>query len=83
MQYVRPGAAVTSGATSGATGVSPGQVRPIGNMGPIGGRGRGDWQPTGIKSSSSMQKKYHPGFGLSWGNNMSGRGLEFTLPSHK
>ncbi|KAA8535316.1 hypothetical protein F0562_030319 [Nyssa sinensis] len=87
-KYVRPGAAPMPGAAPAAPAGAPGQVRPLVNMGPIPGRGRGDWRPTGIKNASPMQKGFHPGFGMPvWGNNTSGRafgsGLEFTLPSHK
>ncbi|XP_057967776.1 FIP1[V]-like protein [Malania oleifera] len=85
-KYVRPGAAPMPGATTGGPGGALGQVRPLVNMGPIAGRGRGDWRPTGIKTAPSMQKNYHSNF-APWGNNMLGRGfgvgLEFTLPSHK
>lgn len=53
-------------------------------MGPAAGRGRGDWRPAGMKTAPPMQKGFHPGFGMSAsGVNMAGRGLEFTLPSHK
>lgn len=88
MQYVRPGAALMPGATTSVPGGAPGQVRPLVNMVPIAGRGRGDWRPTGIKNAPPMQKGFHSGFGApGWGNNMAGRsfgtGLEFTLPSHK
>lgn len=76
------------GATPIGPAGAPGQVRPPINMGPIAGRGRGDWRPAGIKGASPMQKSFHQGFGVTvWGNNMAGRGfgggLEFTLPSHK
>ncbi|KAL0013552.1 hypothetical protein SO802_000621 [Lithocarpus litseifolius] len=88
-KYVRPGAVPMSGAATSIPGGGPGQVRPLVNMGPMAGRGRGEWRPTGIKNASPMQKGFHSGFGLpAWGNNMAGRGfggggLEFTLPSHK
>ncbi|CAL5341143.1 unnamed protein product [Camellia sinensis] len=87
-KYVRPGAALMPGAAPVGPGGAPGQVRPPVNMGPVVGRGRGDWRPTGIKNSSPMQKGFVPGFGTPvWGNNTSGRGfgsgLDFTLPSHK
>ncbi|EEF38837.1 ATP binding protein, putative [Ricinus communis] len=86
-KYVRPGAAPIPGATTAGPGGAPGQVRPPINMAPIAGRGRGDWRPAGMKNGPPMQKGYHPGFGMPWGNNMAGRGfgggLEFTLPSHK
>ena len=76
MQYVRPGAAPIPGATPVGPGGAPGQLRPPVNMGLVVGRGRGDWRP--------MQKSFHAGFGMpGWGNNTSGRGLDFTLPSHK
>ncbi|KAL6274982.1 hypothetical protein ACE6H2_025674 [Prunus campanulata] len=87
-KYVRPGAMPMTGpATSGPGGV-PGQVRPLVNVGPVVGRGRGDWRPTGLKNATPLQKNFHSGFGVpGWGNNMGGRGfgggLEFTLPSHK
>lgn len=78
---------MTGPATSSPGGV-PGQVRPLVNVGPVAGRGRGDWRPTGLKNATPLQKNFHSGFGMpGWGNNMGGRGfgggLEFTLPSHK
>ncbi|KAG6628061.1 FIP1[V]-like protein [Carya illinoinensis] len=87
-KYVRPGAAPMLGTATSAPGGVPGQVRPLVNMGPMPGRGRGDWRPTGMKNALPMQKGFHSGFGLpAWGNNMAGRGfgggLDFTLPSHK
>ncbi|KAF8400541.1 hypothetical protein HHK36_013840 [Tetracentron sinense] len=87
-KFVRPGAAaMPEGAVVGPGG-APGQVRPLFNMGPIAGRGRGNWRPIGIKTSPTMQKSFHSGFGLPvWGNNSSGRGfgsrLEFTLSPRK
>ncbi|CAK9168548.1 unnamed protein product [Ilex paraguariensis] len=86
-KYVRPGAAPMPGAAPLGPGGAPGQVRPPVNVGPITGRGRADWRPTGIRSASPMQKGFHPGYGMPlWGNN-AGRGfssgLDFTLPSHK
>lgn len=85
MQYVRPGAAPIPGPTTVGSGVAPGQVRPLINMGPIAGRGRGDWRPTGLKNAPPMQRGF-PGM-PGPGNNTAGRGfgvgLEFTLPSHK
>lgn len=86
MQYVRPGAAPIPGSTTVGPGGVPGQVRPPVIMGPTGGRGRGDWRPTGMKNAPAMQKGFHAGFGVpAGGNNVAGRGfgLEFTLPSHK
>lgn len=84
MQYVRPGAAPIPGSATAVAAGGPGQVRPLVNMGPAAGRGRGDWRPTGMKTAPPMQKGFHPGFGMSAsGVNMAGRGLEFTLPSHK
>lgn len=84
---MRPGAAPMPGATTSVPGGVPGQVRPLVNMGPIAGRGRGDWRPSGLKNATAMQKNFHSGFGPGWGNNMAGRGFgggqEFTLPSHK
>ncbi|PSS21028.1 FIP1[V]-like [Actinidia chinensis var. chinensis] len=75
-KYVRPGAAPIPGAAPVGAGGAPGQLRPPVNMGSVSGRGRGDWRP--------MQKSFHAGFGMpGWGNNTSGRGLDFTLPSHK
>ncbi|XP_059637784.1 FIP1[V]-like protein [Cornus florida] len=87
-KYVRPGAAPMPGVAPAPPGGASGQVRPPVNMGPIAGRGRGDWRPMGIKGGASAQKSFHPGFGMPvWGNNTPGRafgsGLEFTLPSHK
>ncbi|KAG7023457.1 FIP1[V]-like protein, partial [Cucurbita argyrosperma subsp. argyrosperma] len=86
-KYVRPGAAPFPGTTASVPGVTPNQARPLVNMGPVGGRGRGDWRPAGAKDPASVQKGFHSGFGMpGWGNNMGGRGsggLEFTLPSHK
>ncbi|XP_022932653.1 FIP1[V]-like protein [Cucurbita moschata] len=86
-KYVRPGAAPFPGIPASGPGVTPNQARPP-VMGPVGGRGRGDWRPAGAKDPASMQKGFHSGFGMpGWGNNMGGRGfgggLEFTLPSHK
>ncbi|KAJ8560758.1 hypothetical protein K7X08_022618 [Anisodus acutangulus] len=77
-KYVRPGAAPIPGAPPSGPGGIPGQVRPPVNIGPVAGRGRGDWRPPGMKG----------GYGMSgWGGGASGRGfgigLEFTLPSHK
>ncbi|XP_060171814.1 FIP1[V]-like protein [Lycium barbarum] len=77
-KYVRPGAAPIPGAPPPGPGGIPGQVRPPVNVGPVAGRGRGDWRPPGMKG----------GYGMSgWGGGASGRGfgigLEFTLPSHK
>ena len=88
MKYVRPGAAPMPGATTSGPGGVPVQVRPLVNMGPGAGRGRGDWRPMGLKNATPMQKNFHSGFGLpAWGGNTAGRGfgggLEFTLPSHK
>lgn len=84
---MRPGAAPFPGTSASGPGGTPSQVRPLVNMGPVGGRGRGDWRPAGAKDSTSVQKGFHSGFGMpGWGNNMGGRGfggLEFTLPSHK
>ncbi|GAB4828160.1 hypothetical protein Ancab_035077 [Ancistrocladus abbreviatus] len=79
-KYVRPGAAPLPGAPPIGPGGAPGQVRPPMITAAIAGRARGDWRPTGLKGAPPMQKGFHPGF---WGNNTSGRGLEFTLPSHK
>ncbi|CAN4084438.1 unnamed protein product [Withania somnifera] len=77
-KYVRPGAAPMPGVPSPGPGGVPGQVRPPVNVGPVAGRGRGDWRPPGMKG----------GYGISgWGGGPNGRGfgigLEFTLPSHK
>lgn len=88
MQYVRPGAAPIPAATSSAPGGPPGQIRPLANMYPLAGHGRGDWRPAGIKGAASMQKGLQAGPGLPiWGNNAAARGfgggMEFTLPSHK
>ncbi|KAL8502497.1 hypothetical protein ACS0TY_021588 [Phlomoides rotata] len=84
-KYVRPGttpmpAPVPPGGTQS-------QARPPINMGPMAGRGRGDWRPVGVKGAVPMQKG-HPGYGMPvWGANTAGRGygsgLDFTLPSHK
>ncbi|CAO2822495.1 unnamed protein product [Amaranthus hypochondriacus] len=77
-KYVRPGAPPLPGAPS--TSVAPGQVRaPVTVSNIIAGRGRGEWRPPGMKGPLT-QKGFHPGF---WGSNVPGRGLEFTLPSHK
>lgn len=78
-KYVRPGAAPLPGGPPVGSGGAPGQVRPPGNISSMAGRGRGDWRPPGMKGPP-MQKGFHPGF---WGSNVPGRGLEFTLPSHK
>lgn len=78
-KYVRPGATPIPGSAPVGPAGAPGQVRPPVHVGPVAGRGRGDWRP--------LQKSFHPGFGPVWGNNTSGRGfgsgLDFTLPSHK
>ncbi|KAL0673299.1 hypothetical protein Bca4012_001280 [Brassica carinata] len=73
--YVRPGAAPIPGSVASAAG----QVRPPANLGPMAGRGRGDWRPMGMRNASAAQKGYHQ----TWGGNAAGRGLDFTLPSHK
>ncbi|KAL0887096.1 hypothetical protein Bca101_011079 [Brassica carinata] len=76
-KYVRPGAAPIPASTAGT---SSGQVRPPANLGgPMAGRGRGDWRPMGMRNTSVAQKGYHQ----AWGGNTAGRGLDFTLPSHK
>ena len=75
LQYVRPGAAPIPGSVASAAG----QVRPPANLGPMAGRGRGDWRPMGMRNASAAQKGYHQ----TWGGNAAGRGLDFTLPSHK
>ncbi|XP_042508786.1 FIP1[V]-like protein isoform X2 [Macadamia integrifolia] len=86
-KYVRPGAAVMPGGSFVGPGGVSGQVRPPITMGPVAGRGRGDWRPSGVKAAPTMQKSFHSGFGPSWANNSVGRGygggMEFTLPSHK
>ncbi|KAK6136435.1 hypothetical protein DH2020_029823 [Rehmannia glutinosa] len=86
--YVRPGAVPLPAAAPPAPGGIPSQVRPPVSMGPLTGRGRGDWRPVGIKGVSAMQKGFNPGYGMpAWGANTAGRGygsgLDFTLPSHK
>ncbi|ESQ42589.1 hypothetical protein EUTSA_v10012479mg [Eutrema salsugineum] len=73
-KYVRPGAAPMPGSAA-----SSGQVRPPANLGPMAGRGRGDWRPMGMRNASAPQKGFHQ----TWGSNTAGRGLDFTLPSHK
>ncbi|KAL2482777.1 FIP1[V]-like protein [Forsythia ovata] len=86
-KYVRPGAAPIPGAAPVGPGGTPGQVRPTIPMGPIAGRGRGDWRPVGITGAVPMQKGFRPGYGMPvWGANAGrgfGSGLDFTLPSHK
>ncbi|KAL3840688.1 hypothetical protein ACJIZ3_025279 [Penstemon smallii] len=87
-KYVRPGAAPIPGAASVTPGGIPGQVRPPITMGPVAGRGRGDWRPGGIRGSTPIQKGFILGYGVPvWGVNSAGRGygsgLDFTLPSHK
>ncbi|XP_027065436.2 FIP1[V]-like protein [Coffea arabica] len=83
-KYVRPGASPMPGAAAMGPGGTSGQVRPPVSMVPGAGRGRGDWRPTGVKGPPAMQKGFHPGYGMPiWGSGASGRGLEFTLPSHK
>lgn len=72
------------GAAAMGPGGTSGQLRPPVSMVPGAGRGRGDWRPTGVKGPPAMQKGFHPGYGMPiWGSGASGRGLEFTLPSHK
>ncbi|CAH8358740.1 unnamed protein product [Eruca vesicaria subsp. sativa] len=75
-KYVRPGAAPMLGGAASTPGTSSGQVRP---PGPVAGRGRGDWRPMGMRNTSVPQKGFHQ----AWGSNTAGRGLDFTLPSHK
>lgn len=78
MQYIRPGTALP------AVG-PPGQIRPP-TAGSVGGRGRGDWRPTGIRGIPGGPKSFHSGLGTGWANNCSrafGGGLDFSLPSHK
>ncbi|KAL3824618.1 hypothetical protein ACJIZ3_020647 [Penstemon smallii] len=87
-KYVRPGVALMPGAAPVTSGGIPSQVRPPVTMGPVAGRGRGDWRPTGLKGAVPMQKGFNPGYGMPvWGGNSAGRGygsgLDFTLPSHK
>ncbi|KAG7613406.1 unnamed protein product [Arabidopsis thaliana] len=78
-KYVRPGAAPIPGGAASVGGPSSGQVRPPANLGPMAGRGRGDWRPLGMRNASAAQKGFHQ----PWGSNTAGRGLDFTLPSHK
>ncbi|XP_021731360.1 FIP1[V]-like protein [Chenopodium quinoa] len=78
-KYIRPGAAPLPGGPSIGSGGAPGQVRPPVSVSTMAGRGRGDWRPPGMKGPP-VQKGFHTGF---WGSNVPGRGLEFTLPSHK
>ncbi|KAK7388350.1 hypothetical protein VNO78_23165 [Psophocarpus tetragonolobus] len=87
-KYVRPGAAPIHAATSSTPGVPSCQVRPLANMNPVAGHGRGDWRPAGLRGAAAMQKGFQGGSGLpAWGNNAAGRGfgggLDFMLPSHK
>ncbi|OVA13476.1 hypothetical protein BVC80_4191g1 [Macleaya cordata] len=86
--YVRPGGATVPGGAIVGPGGFQSQVRPLVSMGPPSGFGRGDWRPMGVKTAPTMQKGFQTGFGFpGWANNSSGsgfgRGLEFTLPSHK
>lgn len=71
---MRPGAAPIPGSAPVGPAGAPGQVRPPVHVGPVAGRGRGDWRP--------LQKSFHPGFGPVWGNNTSGRGLAAGWISH-
>ncbi|ERN18636.1 FIP1[V]-like protein [Amborella trichopoda] len=86
-KYVRPGAATATGGVVNNVPSVPGQVRSLAPMGPMSGRGRGDWRPMGGKIVPNMQKGFHAGYGLqTWANNSAMRGfngMEFTLPSHK
>ncbi|KAK9130445.1 hypothetical protein Sjap_010932 [Stephania japonica] len=86
-KYIRPGAAVAPGGMPPGPAGSTVQMRPPLSIGPMVGRGRGDWRPIGMKTAPTMQKGFHPGYGPAWGANSMGRGfgggLEFTLPSHK
>uniref|UniRef100_A0A1J3IJ04 FIP1[V]-like protein n=1 Tax=Noccaea caerulescens TaxID=107243 RepID=A0A1J3IJ04_NOCCA len=75
-KYVRPGAAPMPG---GSASTPAGQVRPPANLGPMAGRGRGDWRQMGMRNTTPAQKGFHQ----TWGSNATGRGLDFTLPSHK
>ncbi|KAF9614434.1 hypothetical protein IFM89_018579 [Coptis chinensis] len=76
-------ATVVPGGAIVGPGGAPGQVCPPINVGPIGGRGRGDWRLTGLKVSPGMQNPFHS----AWPNTSAGRGFgsgfKFTLPSHK
>ncbi|XP_068651982.1 FIP1[V]-like protein isoform X2 [Aristolochia californica] len=85
-KYVRPGASVPPPGTVAASNGASGLVRPPLTMGPVAGRGRGDWRPMGMKSMPTMQKSFQYGSSV-WANSSSGRpfggGMEFTLPSHK
>ncbi|KAK1389466.1 Fip1 domain-containing protein [Heracleum sosnowskyi] len=75
-KYMRPGAA------SLASGGPSSQVSASLIVGLTPGHGRGDWRPLGLKNAPPMQNgmpvwaNNNPGHGF-------GRGLDFTLPSHK
>lgn len=77
---MRPGAAPIPAAAPGGI---PGPVRPPINMGPLVGRGRGDWRPAGMKGALPIQKGFHPGHGTNVAGRGYGSGLDFTLPSYK
>lgn len=83
MQYVRPGAAPIPGSSTSGSASTSSQVHPLVNMGPIAGRGRGEWRQAGIKGGPGLQK--FPGYGAPprGSGRGYGGGLEFTLPSHK
>ncbi|CAJ1944800.1 unnamed protein product [Sphenostylis stenocarpa] len=83
-----PGAASIPAVTSSTPGGPPGQIRPLVNMNPVAGHGRGDWRSAGVKGAAAMQKGLQAGSGLPMrGHNAAGRGfgggLEFMLPSQK
>lgn len=88
MQYVRTGAVSIPAATSSTPGGPLSQIRPLANMNPVAGHGRGDWRPAGIKGAAAMQKGFEAGSGVPMrGHGAAGRGfgggLEFVLPSQK
>uniref|UniRef100_A0A6I9SAP4 FIP1[V]-like protein n=1 Tax=Elaeis guineensis var. tenera TaxID=51953 RepID=A0A6I9SAP4_ELAGV len=86
-KYVRPGAAPMSGGPSGGAVGPAGQVRPPLPLGPMAGRGRGDWRPAGGRGAPNGPKSYHSFGAPAWSNGSLGRatgsGLDFTLPAHK
>ncbi|ESW26899.1 hypothetical protein PHAVU_003G157600 [Phaseolus vulgaris] len=87
-KYVRTGAVSIPAATSSTPGGPLSQIRPLANMNPVAGHGRGDWRPAGIKGAAAMQKGFQAGSGVPMrGHGAAGRGfgggLEFVLPSQK
>lgn len=83
VQYVRHGAASSSGAASSGPRGAPGQARPPIRLSAVAGSGRGDWQPAGAKGSNPMQTGNQPGYRMPFQGAKAASRVDFTLPSHK